>query len=150
MAEKFVAVTIEKHGIKYEMEVESFFGMDDLIECGIGSQVRLNFRRWAYKAEKPEYIGNSYFTPMPGNHGIIVSHDLVISPQFRGQGLSRIFQELRTKFAKKVGADAIIASVNLGNLPQVFSAKSAGWKFAHTFDNKRTGNNLALIINTLN
>lgn len=141
---KIVAEKIIRPNCKYSLEIDDKVDLNGIKECGLYSSIEIKFVRYWWNEERKE-IGQSTFSPLPGNSDIIVSHGLLIFSEYRGKGLAKIFQELRTFFAKSLKMSKIIATVNIENLPQVFSAKDAGWKFGSAFSSKQSGHKISLI-----
>ena len=91
-------------------------------------------------------IGQCVFAPFPGCCGAVISTETIIHPKYRKLGYAREFHMLKAKLAHRLGYSLLVATTQLSNLPEVIGASKQRWKFVKTFKNKRTGNELGLMV----
>jgi len=105
---------------------------------------------WQSSDGTPHPFGRFSLEPMPGCCGIVVSTGSYIEPVQRSQhNYSRWFHELKAKVAKHFGYSTMIMTTQLRNFPEVIGASRSGWRFQHSFRNKRTDNDIGIAIKDL-
>jgi GNAT superfamily N-acetyltransferase len=77
---------------------------------------------------------------LDGCKGILVSHSMLVSPEFRGKGIAKKLQSIKEKIAKDLQVSVLLATVTQDNLAEKKVIKD--WKCVDKFNNKRTGNNV--------
>ena len=136
-------------------KVESdFFGArceeldSDFVEKGLKKPAKFSVFRLHYpdlnKGENE--CGHFVLAPMPGCCGVVVSTDSYINPKWRGGALSKPMHNIKEKAAKALGYTTMIATVQARNYPEVVGASNSGWRFLHTFRNKRTSNDIGIMV----
>ena len=116
-------------------------------EKGLHSVVRFRIARQQYEALDigPHEIGSFKLAPMPGCCGVVVSTESILNPRWRGS-IPQIFHRIKEQVAKQFGYSLMIATVQSRNYPEVIGASHNGWKFVHTFRNKRTTNDIGVMV----
>lgn len=71
---------------------------------------------------------------MPGNRRTIISHGVLVEPEFRNKGEGRKLLKLREELAKEAGVNLLLATVKNYNKVEVHLLKTSGWK---RFTNRR-------------
>ncbi len=65
---------------------------------------------------------------MPGNRRTIISHGVVVEPEFRNKGEGRKLLQLREELAVEAGVNLLLATVKNYNAPEIHLLKTSGWK----------------------
>lgn len=78
---------------------------------------------------KSYHAGYCSVTYLPGNHGVGLSHDLLVFEKFRGKdGVTAAFREAMYEHCRQVlRLNSLIATVRQDNKAELASAKRAGW-----------------------
>lgn len=77
---------------------------------------------------------------LPGCKGIIVSHALEVSEDYRQRGIANALMAVKILMASELGAAKLIATVVKDNSVQRKLMNRHGWELLEQFKNKRTGN----------
>ena len=91
-------------------------------------------------------IGRFTFVPMPGCCGVVISTASYLAPNWRGKGNGNTFHQIKEGIAKKFGYSLMIATVQTSNFPEIIGAANSNWKYIHSFRNKRTTNDIAVMV----
>jgi GNAT superfamily N-acetyltransferase len=79
-----------------------------------------------------------------GCKGILISHNMLVSPSFRGQGIAKKLQPIKDKVAKDLKVSVLLATVKDDNAAEKSVIKD--WQHLDTFTNIRTGNKVGIHI----
>lgn len=81
---------------------------------------------------------------LPSCSGVIVSHGLMVSPEFRGKGIAQALQTMKKEIAKDLQSSVMLATVDETNAAQISILKKFGWYKVKGFFNKKSGNNIEI------
>src|SRR5687768_17154757 len=88
--------------------------------------LKVDFEKGIYEPEPfnvfyaTDKIGRFVLAPVAGCCGIVISTESWLDPKWRGQShISPLFHELKAATAKKLGYSAMMATVELRNLPEL-------------------------------
>jgi GNAT superfamily N-acetyltransferase len=88
---------------------------------------------------------------MPGCGAVLISHDTYVYPEFRGQGLGSLMQDLKVKYAQILRVSKLIATVREDNRIEVGVLRGRGWvPNREPFPNRRSGNRIRMWEKTIN
>jgi GNAT superfamily N-acetyltransferase len=76
---------------------------------------------------------------MPGCCAYCVSHDTIISQEYRNKGYGKKLQAVKKEIAKLLGFTAMICTVTSDNAAEIYILETHGWIKTNTIKNKRTG-----------
>ena len=79
-----------------------------------------------------------------GCKGILVSHSMQVSPEYRGQGIAKKLQPIKQKIATDLRVSVLIATVRDDNSAEKNVIKD--WDQLESFDNVRTGNKIDIFM----
>lgn len=79
-----------------------------------------------------------------GCKGILVSHNMMVSPCYRGQGIAKKLQPIKDKVAKDLQVSVLLATVKDDNAAEKSVIKD--WQHLDSFANIRTGNKVGIHI----
>lgn len=96
-----------------------------------------------------ESVGWFTLCPMPGNCGMVVSTGTRVRWERRGRGLSYVLHEAKEELSRALGYTKMISTVQSFNDPQIISAKKSGWREVDEFTNKRTNNDILIMVKDL-
>lgn len=75
-----------------------------------------------------------------GCKGILVSHGMLVSSQYRGQGIGKQLQPIKERVARDLRVSMLLSTVRVNNAPQRAVLEGCHWQQLDTFTNVRTGN----------
>jgi hypothetical protein len=81
---------------------------------------------------------------LPGCKGIIVSHAMLVNPEYRGLGIAKKLQVIKENIIKDLQASAIIATVREDN--EVEKKVIKDWNKLDSFLNKKTSNQVGIYL----
>jgi len=74
---------------------------------------------------------------MPGNRRTIITHGVLVEPQFRNRGEGRKLLQLRENLAKEAGVNLLLATVKNDNIVEIHLLQTSGWiRFTSRRDTK--------------
>ncbi len=79
-----------------------------------------------------------------GCKGILVSHNMEVSSDYRGKGIAKKLQSIKDRVAKDLMVSVLIATVKDDNVAEKKVIKD--WQHLETFMNSRTGNKIGIHI----
>lgn len=79
-----------------------------------------------------------------GCKGILISHGMLVSPQYRGRGIAKKLQPVKDKVARDLKVSVLLATVKEDNIAEKKVIKD--WEPLTTFNNIRTGNDIGIHI----
>jgi len=82
-----------------------------------------------------------------GCKGILVSHSMLVSPEYRSRGIASKLQNVKERIAKDLQVSMLLATVTEDNAAQKKVIKD--WKCIEKFNNKKTGNNVEVFMKRL-
>lgn len=100
--------------------------------------------RFEIQTPRGNFIARFSFSYLPSCSGIIVSHGLMVHPDFRGMGIAQTLQTLKKEIARDLKASMMLATVNATNAPQKSILDKFGWQTIKSFFNRKTGNNIEI------
>lgn len=103
--------------------------------------VKGSSKKYSYQA-----LSSFCLQQLPGCCGICLSFNSFVIKAVRGKGVATRLNQLRYDFAKHLGYGSLMCTDVETNLPQKKLLKKNGWKDVHTFDNPRTGNQVAISV----
>lgn len=77
-----------------------------------------------------------------GCRGILVSHGMIVSPDFRGKGIAKKLKPIKDKVAKDLQVSVLLATVREDNAAE--KNVISDWQHLETFTNVRTGNRVEI------
>lgn len=76
---------------------------------------------------------------VPGCQVLLVSHNMIVEPEFRGRGIATKLQIVKERIAKELRATALLATVRSDNTPQQkIMGKIDAWEKIKTMENPNT------------
>lgn len=81
---------------------------------------------------------------LPGHAGILVSTRTYVASALRGQGIAKRMQALKELIARGYGADALMATIQDSNEPQIHILRTHGWVQLNNFNSSYSGSNVSL------
>lgn len=106
----------------------------------------VTFKLSLYNDEDRVVNTNFTLAPLYGCCGVVVSTG---SWNKEPSISSSDFHKIKEQIARHLGYSLMLATTQLRNIPEVIGAGKNDWKFVHTFRNKRTDNDLGLMIKDL-
>lgn len=92
-----------------------------------------------YTKEDNTLISEFVLRPMPGCHGICISHAVKVAENFRGKGIGSILAELRVELCRTFRYSMIHSTVVMDNVPQIKIMNKLGFKLLFEFTNLKSG-----------
>ncbi len=93
-------------------------------------------------SSKGQKVGHFALSFLYGCRGVLVSHTMLIEPEYRGKGLAKKLQPIKKRIAKDLGVAVMLCTVVDENKAQETVIKD--WQKVGSFDNMRTGNKVNL------
>lgn len=84
------------------------------------------------------------FTPLPGCHQCVVSHDVFVPEGQRGLGHGKEAHALRLDHMRALGYDYALCTIRSDNTRQVNIVDKARWTWLSSFHSSKTGNDVRL------
>lgn len=94
--------------------------------------------------QEQSHIANFTLSFLYGCKGILVSHDMLVSPQYRGQGIAKKLQPIKERVAKDLQVSVLLATVREDNLAEKAVIKD--WQHLEVFNNVKTNSDIGLHI----
>ena len=91
-----------------------------------------------------EYLGEFRLSPVQGCCGMVVVSGMWLDKKYRGGIYSDEIRSLKEKLCKALGYSVMLATTQMKNTPAVRNMEKSGYKFVHSFVNKRTKNLLSV------
>lgn len=89
-----------------------------------------------------ELIARFSLSFLYGCKGILVSHNMLVSPSYRGKGIAKKLQPIKDRVAKDLMVSILIATVKDDNVAEKKVIKD--WQHLDSFLNRRTGNKIGI------
>lgn len=115
--------------------------------CGVAVSLAHADGAWTIMAADDTPIARFDLALFPHCGAIAILYGLEIEPPYRMGGLARLIQDVRAHAAQQAGIRALLATVVTANQPAMRLFK--GWRELCRFVNETTGNEVALVIKTL-
>ena len=145
--------TVSQPAVASEYIYSAMVGDDEVVEQDKGlykPQLFYVWRKGTHQGAADSHIGRFTLAPLAGCCGVVVSTDSYLEESWRKTPVvSEHFHKLKEETARKLGYSLMLATTQLRNIPEVVGASKAKWKFIHFFRNKRTDNDLGLMIKDL-
>lgn len=116
-------------------------GVNDCTEKGLFQTLEVEV---ASKWSPGVKYGHFYLSPMPGCCGVVVSHDTMLLPTYRGRVSTSDFHALKMAVAKVFGYTLMVSTIQTSNTPSYIGAMKNGWRSLQIFRNRRTSNDIAV------
>lgn len=126
--------------VNADVSIVAYAAID--LESDKGLATSIMFTLWRLTNHSKIEIGYFYFSPMPGNCGMVVCHNMSLTEMSRHTGLSQTVRDLKEKIARQLGYSVMIATTDTGNVPAAGNMLKSKYKVVHTFTNKRTNNHI--------
>lgn len=88
-------------------------------------------------------------TPLPGCHGVLVSHDSHLTEDKRGYGLGDFFHKERLSIAETALRSCMLCTVESNNEVEKHILQKNNWAKVHEFLNKDTNNTVEIWVKNL-
>ena len=89
-------------------------------------------------------IANFTLSFLYGCKGILASHGVMVSPEYRGKGLARKLKPIKDRVAKDLQVSVLLATVREDNAAELKVIDD--WQHLDTFTNIKTGNKVGIHI----
>ena len=104
------------------------------VECSYPDNASVRFQ--IFHECKP--VANFTLSFLYGCKGILVSHGMLVSPDYRGKGIAKKLRPIKDRVAQDLRVSVLLATVKEDNAAEKSVIKD--WKQLETFSNIRTGN----------
>lgn len=131
------------------IEVTPLFVDFDIPNPEKGLEKEQSFYVYSKHLSTDQKVAFFNLSPLPGCCGVVVSHSSIIYPDSRIYNYGKAFHALKEQVARHFGYSLMIATTLVKNLPEVIGAAKAGWRHEKIFNNKRTRNDLTLMVKEL-
>lgn len=91
-------------------------------------------------------ISSFSLTPLPGCCGVVVSHNASVHSDYQRKGIGNLCHEFRVSMCKHLNYTLMLCTDVVTNQPQQKILDKHGWQHIFQFNNKRTGNTVAISV----
>lgn len=110
------------------------------VECSYPDAASVRFQIY----QESNIIAHFTLSFLYGCRGILISHNMLVSPQYRGQGIAKKLQPIKERVARDLQVSVLLATVRDDNLAEKAVIKD--WQHLDTFTNIKTGNAVGIHI----
>lgn len=112
----------------------------DNVECTYPDHSSVRFQLY----NECNLVANFTLSFLYGCKGVLISHAMLVSPQYQGNGIAKKLQPIKERVAKDLRVSLLLATVKDDNIAEKKVIKE--WQHLETFSNIRTGNDIDLYV----
>jgi GNAT superfamily N-acetyltransferase len=111
------------------------------VQCSYPNRESIRFRLFDAKGN---LIARFRLTFLPSCRGILVSHNVLVSPEYRRRGIAKSLLAVKLKVAQDLGVPTLLSTVRDDNVAELAVIRE--WERVYLFRNPRTSNTVGVHI----
>lgn len=110
------------------------------VDCAYPDSTSVRFQIF----DECNLVANFTLSFLQGCKGVLVSHNMLVTPAYQGKGIAKRLQPIKTKIAQDLQVSVLLATVKDDNAAEKAVIKD--WQHLEDFNNLRTNNVVGLHI----